>query len=98
MQNLSGLAEEADKENDRSTEQKYQYDDALLASEAKQREVEAVLAQMCSEHEIERQCWDTERSVEHVQWENDNHLWDEKCAKLKAQCQQGVQEKLELTD
>ncbi len=98
MQNLSGLTEEAGKENDRSTKQKYWYDEALLASKVKLREMEVVLVQMCSEHEIERQYWDAERSVEHVQWENDNCLWDEKCVKLKAQRQQGAWEKLELTD
>ncbi len=30
--------------------------------------------------------------------ENDNHLWDEKCVKLKAQHQHGAWEKFELTD
>ncbi len=30
MQNLSGLTEEADEENDKDTEQKYRYDDAFV--------------------------------------------------------------------
>ncbi len=34
-QNLTELMEEADKENDRSTKQKYQYDDALSTSKEK---------------------------------------------------------------
>ncbi len=89
-QNLSSLTGEADEENDRSTEQKYQYDDALSTSEEKQREMEAVLAKMLSEHEIECQRWDAERSVECTQWESDNCLWDEMCERLKAQHQQGM--------
>ncbi len=93
MQNLSGLTEESDEENDRSTEQKCWYDGRLTklkTSEVKRREVEAMLAQMHSEHEIERQHWDAERSAECAWWENDNHLWDEMCAKLKAQHQHGA--------
>ncbi len=97
-QNLSELAEREGEEDERSTEQKYWYDNVLFTSKEKWREVEAMLAQMHSEHEIECQHWGAERSMEHMQWENDNCLWDEKCVKLKAQRQQGAQEKLELTN
>ncbi len=98
MKNLSLLTEEVDKENDKDTKQKYRYDDALLASKAKWREAEAMLAQMHSERENECQRRDAERKVEHSQWENDNRMWDNKCVRLKAQHQQGAWEKLELTD
>ncbi len=82
-QNFSGLME-ADEGNDRSTKLKYWYDDALSTSEKKWREMEAMLVQMHSEHEIERQNWDAKRSMVCMQWENDNHLWDETCVRLKA--------------